>query len=387
MPAEQPAPGSDQVFRRTVRRGRLTVRERFAALRGSLWPIALTATTAAAAYVLAGLLLGGPAPLFASIATVICISATEGERGRRAFELVGGVIVGITIADLLVAVTGTGPVQIIVLVALAMAAAVLVGGGGVMVPEAAISAIIIASLEPTEGISPQRFLEACIGGSTALAVNFLLFPPDPLVRVNRAAQQVLSQVGSAVEQTADALAGANLDAAERALFTAREADRYIAAFDSALEEGRETARFSVFRRGAMPQLESYRHGAAHVDRASNNVRVLARAAVRHIRGGGAPSPGLAEAVRDLARAVWALAGALDDPGELESTRRFAQRAAQRASDVLHEQGGVSVNLMVGQVQSTAADLLRAAGEEISGAADMPTDELLAAEAERSSDRS
>ncbi len=76
MPAEQPAPGSDQVFRRTVRRGRLTVRERFAALRGSLWPIALTATTAAAAYVLAGLLLGGPAPLFASIATVICISAT-----------------------------------------------------------------------------------------------------------------------------------------------------------------------------------------------------------------------------------------------------------------------------------------------------------------------
>ena len=40
--------------------------------------------------------------MFASIAAVIALGATYGQRSERAVELIGGVVVGIGVADLLV---------------------------------------------------------------------------------------------------------------------------------------------------------------------------------------------------------------------------------------------------------------------------------------------
>src|SRR3712207_3366328 len=132
-------------------------------LRVRLWPILQTATAAVAAWYLAKLLVGSERPVFASIAAVIALGATHGGRDERATELIGGVVVGIAIADLLIRAIGTGPVQIGVLVVLAMAAAVLLGGGPVLVTEAAVSAIILASLDPAPtGLSADRLLEALV---------------------------------------------------------------------------------------------------------------------------------------------------------------------------------------------------------------------------------
>lgn len=359
-PADRASP---DLLKKTVRRGQLTIDERFARLRALARPILETSVAAAVAYALALALLPSERPVFASIAAVICLGVTAGQRGRRPFELVGGVVLGIGIADLIVQYIGTGPLEILVLIALAMCVAVVIGGGPGFITEAAISAILIASLDrSTDGPSAERVLEALTGGAVALVSTFLLFPSNPLLHVSRAAQAVFARLGESLEETAAALAEGDRDAAERALFHARETDPLIAAFDEALQEGRETARFAPPRRGAFGSLQTYGTRAVQVDRAASNARVLARAVVRFVRGGDDGSPELGEAVRDLARAVWALAAQVDDPTRRDDTQRFAQRAAARAAEVLAEHPtDLRMSHIVAQIQLTAADLMRAGG--------------------------
>ena len=84
-------------------------RTRLTRLRMRMWPILQTAAAAVAAWYLARLLTGEERPVFASIAAVICLGATIGRRNERSLELIGGVVVGIAVADLLVRAIGTGP--------------------------------------------------------------------------------------------------------------------------------------------------------------------------------------------------------------------------------------------------------------------------------------
>jgi uncharacterized membrane protein YgaE (UPF0421/DUF939 family) len=77
-------------------------------MHGRLLPILQTAAAAVAAWCLAGLLLSDPRPAFASIAAVISVGAVYGQRGERAIQLTGGVILGISAASLLIHVIGIG---------------------------------------------------------------------------------------------------------------------------------------------------------------------------------------------------------------------------------------------------------------------------------------
>ena len=104
-----------------------TSRQALTRLRVRAWPILQTAVAAVAAWYLARLLLPERQPVFASIAAVVALGATYGQRSERALELIGGVVLGIGVADLLVRAIGNGPAQIGVMVLLAMSAAVLLG--------------------------------------------------------------------------------------------------------------------------------------------------------------------------------------------------------------------------------------------------------------------
>ena len=88
--------------------------------------------------------------MFASIAAVISLGASYQQRGRRAAELVAGVVLGLTVADLILNAIGNGPLQIGLMIVLAMSAAVILGGGELLVSEAAVSALLLASIEPDE---------------------------------------------------------------------------------------------------------------------------------------------------------------------------------------------------------------------------------------------
>src|SRR3954451_5718934 len=237
-------------------------------LRGRLWPILQTALAATAAWYAAVLLLPDGRPSFASIAAVICLGASYGQRGSKALQLVAGVVLGICVASALVALIGAGALQIGLMVVLAMTAAVLLGGGEVLTGEGAVSSILLVSLDPHTSdfsFTLNRILEGLIGGGVALAVTSLVFPPDPALHVGRAAQAVFAGLGSALERLAAALAAGDAGGAGEALAEARALDGLVDEFDEALSIGRETARLSPRRRTALASLERYVASFAQVD--------------------------------------------------------------------------------------------------------------------------
>jgi hypothetical protein len=342
-----------------------------------------TAAAAVAAYYVAlPLPLDDNKPVFASIAAVISIGASYHQRGRRAVELVAGVVVGLTVADLIIHAIGTGPLQIGLMIVIAMGAAVVLGGGELLVSEAAVSALLLASLERTSsGYSPDRFIEAVVGGGVAIAVASVFFPPDPALIVARAAQAVFAALGETLDAVAGALEKADPDRAEHALRTARAIDTDLAAFDEAVITAREMVRFAPPRRGARTVLERHASTLPHVDFAVRNTGVLARHALRYTRSRLVAPDGLIVSLRELEQAVWALAGAYDDPQRATEANNRARIAAARARETFEVEPDLALTEIIGQVRSTAVDVMRAA-EVIAGAIapadEMPTEEMLAA---------
>jgi len=175
-------------------------------LNARTFAIVQTAIAALIAWYLCVLLLPDPQPIFACIATVISIGATHGAHRQRALQLVAGVVVGLAVADVIIHFIGTGAPQLAIMVMLAMSVAVLLNGSELVISEAAVSAMLLVMTGPSGGgaFSPNRILEATIGGAVALLI-VILFPPNPIVPVGRAGQSVFAQLGKALERVASAL--------------------------------------------------------------------------------------------------------------------------------------------------------------------------------------
>jgi len=332
-----------------------------ARLRASVWSVVQSAAAASLAYFLAQVLLGHESPFFAPIAAVISLSVTVGSRPRRAVEMVFGVAVGLMVADLLVLVIGTGTLQIAAVVLLAMAAAVFFGGGTMLVNQAAVSAILVVVLQPREAVfSPDRFLDALVGGGVALLVGFLL-PANPERLVGRAVAPVLDELSALLQEISAVLETGDPERARRTLLRAREMDDRVRRLNEALAAGHETARLSPTRRRSLRHLNLYASAGARIELAVINTRVLARGAANATRRGDAIPGKLPEAVLDLSRSVKALGIFLEESGGAEDARRHALDAARRATEVLAERHELGISVLVGQVRSAAVDLLRSTG--------------------------
>src|SRR5918999_1551410 len=200
---------------------------------------------------------------------------------RRAVELAIGVAVGIAVGDLLVLAIGVGPGQLTLVVMLATALAIFLGSGQLLATQAAVSAALVATLQPpTEGITFARFLDALAGGGVALLVNGLVLPSDPVAMLRRAARPVLAELAGTLDDIARAIFERDKELARRALQRARGIDELSGRFAEAVSVSRETTRYAPPRRRLRGRVETYADAAAQIDLAVRNVRVLARGTVR-----------------------------------------------------------------------------------------------------------
>jgi uncharacterized membrane protein YccC len=286
----------------------------------------------------------------------------RGRRSVRAIELTVGVAVGIAVADLIVHALGGGTLVLMLVVALSMLAALLLGAGTILVNQAAISAIlVVATLQPGSSPTPSRLLDALIGGGVALIVGQVLFPRDPVRAMAKAARPVVSDLAVALKALAEALRDADENRARRALQIARDTDDDLAAFFDAVALARETFVLRRPGRRTRERLPLYAEAAQQMDYAVRNTRVLARRVLNAIRRGYRAPPELADAIALLGDAVMALGQQLEEPDVEAATRRLALEAAVAATSVLHRDPGLSMNVIIGQVRSTAIDLLRGSG--------------------------
>ena len=230
-----------------------------------------------------------------------------------------------------------------------------------LVNQAAVSAILVVVLQPPETVfSPDRFVDALIGGGVALGINYL-FPVNPERLVERAAAPVFEELAAVLEEISTVLESGDVERAERVLERSREIDNRVRTLNEALEAGHETARLSPTRRRSLRQLEFYGSVGIRIELAVINTRVLARGVYNAIRRGDSIAPQLPVAVLDLARSVRALAAFLEEGEGQEEARRWALEAARCATEILQERHELGLSVLVGQVRSAAVDLLRSTG--------------------------
>jgi F0F1-type ATP synthase assembly protein I len=353
-------------------RSRVSARARAERVKLAARSIAQVTLAAVIAWLIATELVGHAQPFFAPVSAIITLGLTLGQRGRRAVEVIVGVTLGIAVGDMLVLVLGTGAWQLAVVVGLAMTVALLLGSGQMFAQQAAVSAALVATLQPpTDGVTFARALDALIGGGTALLVNALVLPADPAKLVRRAALPVLRELAAVLDDLAAAVEVRDVEAVQAGLDRARAIDTLERDFEEALDVGRETAWLIPPRRRALGTVETYASAAVQIDLAVRNVRVLARGIRRAVDLEENVPEEIVGALRDLAQAV----GALDDVlGEEDAARAAVVRAralsaAGKAAVVLERTSNMSVTVVVGQIRSTAVDILRGSGLSYEDAAD------------------
>ena len=324
-------------------------------------PITQAALAAGLSWFVATQVVGHAHPFFAPIAAVVCLGVSLGQRPRRVAELVVGVSVGVGVGDVLIAVIGSGPWQIALVVALAMSAAVLLDGGAVIALQSGSSAVLVATLlPPSAGGGLDRMVDALIGGLVGLAVTALL-PANPLTIAHRHGKVVLGELSTALRGVATAVAEHDVAKAVGVLAQLRKSQAAIDDFRSALQAGAEISKIAPIRWRRRHELERYDSAAVPIDLALRNTRVLARRALAALRDGEQTPKILPDVLRHYADAVDVLRAELAR-GEEPVKARSAIRAA--ASDATaHQLGGdgLSTKVVLAQVRSVAVDLLRATG--------------------------
>jgi uncharacterized membrane protein YgaE (UPF0421/DUF939 family) len=336
--------------------------DRAYAVRLNLVIAAQSGVSAGVSWLIAADLLHHVRPIFAPISAVIVLVGTAGRRLRRAFEMVLGVALGIAVGDGLIFLIGVGAIQIAAVVILAILVAVFLRVGNVAVGQAAASAVLVATLAPpSTGIYYTRFIDSLVGGSVGIVVMALLLPFNPLTRVRKDAGSALSVLGFALVEVAEALETRDDARAERALGTLRAHENEHQKLHDSLTAAQETATIAPIRWRSRPALDRYLAAAVPIERATRNVRVLARRAAIAVRDGESFPGDLGRSLRKLAESVGLLRRELADGLELTPARSLLIEAVKLASAGHRAGVGFSGGVVVAQVRSAALDLLVATG--------------------------
>ncbi|MBO0711611.1 MAG: FUSC family protein [Acetobacteraceae bacterium] len=261
-----------------------------ARIRTALGPITLTAVAAALSWLIAHRVLGHPQPFFAPIAAAVSLSTSRVQRFRRSVQLIGGVLLGIAIAQLLSSAIGISTVALGVIVFVALAIAVGAGagffaGGLMFANQAAASAILVVTLHK-HGTGAERAVDALVGGGVTLVLGVGLFPAHPLRLLRDAERRLLAQLAITVEQAVEMLSKSIEPGADWAVAQGVEVHARVAELSSARATARTNVRIAPRRWRLRPLVEAELTRLSRFDALAEAVLGAARAAIRPLEGSG-----------------------------------------------------------------------------------------------------
>jgi uncharacterized membrane protein YgaE (UPF0421/DUF939 family) len=343
----------------SVERGRTSVRQRIARLRSKRWQIGQCAIAAAVAWYLAADVFDHQRPFFAPVAAVVSLGTSYGQRLRRVGEVTIGVAVGVFVGDMLTQWLGIGGLQIALIVTLAMSAALLLDQGVLLVTQAAVQAVVVATLLPYPGAAFSRWTDAVIGGGVAL-VAAAVVPRAPLRRPREQAAVIVRKISALLRAAAESIRDGDVDRALAVLGDARTTDTLVTELRAAADEGLSVLASSPFRRRHRGGVRAMMELVEPLDFALRNTRVLVRrvavACYRHEQ--------IPDAHADL----------LDQVADCTDVMAEELAADRQASVVLDDlvavgersahaprSGELSAEVVLAQVRSLLADLLAVCG--------------------------
>jgi hypothetical protein len=291
-------------------------------LTANTWPILQAAIAATAAWLIARHLVDHRQPFFAPIAAVVSLNAARGERGSNAVRLVLGVIVGILVGELAIAINGRGYGSLGVATLVAMIAALAISGERLVIAQGAAGAILtVATSSGSGGLG--RLVDALIGAGAALVLSQLVFPAEPIALLRRAEAAAATELAEGLRLVATALAREDRTLAARAVERLREMPPRLVDLARARKGSTRSVRWApVWRRRQGPVVRE-EENAGQLDLLAASCLVLGRA-VERLDG---PDTG------ELAAAIGELADSLGTMGDALGDARARQETADRALDV------------------------------------------------------
>lgn len=354
-----------------VSAGMESQRRRVERWRNRVFMICQISFTAGIAWFLGQHLLGHPMPFFASVASIICLGFSFGQRISRVLQVSVGVFIGVLVGDLFVHLFGTGPLQIMLVCFVAMSIATWVHGQVLLINQSGIQAATVMTLMPAPGQGISRWEDALLGCALALLVA-LVAPTSPVQKPRLRAAAVLRECSATVRAAQEALEQHDESKAEAVLDRARATDSKLSGLREATQEGIAIARYSPFLRGHRDHVQAIGELVEPLDRLSRNLRVLARrAVVAAWREDDVPA--------DYLALLPGLAAAIDMCADEMENRRVPERARPRIQAVAEQSaqltmhGSLSAVVLLAQVRSMLTDLLELTGLDYAEARELVPD--------------
>ncbi|MBB1513957.1 FUSC family protein [Tessaracoccus sp. MC1627] len=359
------------VSERTARRGWRSQQRRVGRWRSRLFMILQISLAAGASWWIARRLLGHEEPFLATVAAIICLGFSFGQRLGRVVEVAVGVTIGVFVGDVFVHYFGTGVWQIILVVAVAMSITTWLGARTLMVTQSAVQAAAVLTVLPGVDAGISRWQDALVGCAVALLFATVA-PTSPIDRPRMIAAKVLHEAAITVRAMVGALQRHDVDAAEQLLTRARATEGELSALLAASSEGMAVVRTSPFLRRHRDAALQVADLVVPLDRFIRNLRVLARrCAVAAHRGETVPEEYL-ELLAEFAQVIDECAAELFarrlPTAKLDALRALAERSAH--VPILPK---LSSTVVLAQVRSMLVDLLELCGEDYTDARDAVPD--------------
>jgi len=263
-------------------------------------PAALQIVVAATgAYAFAHYVLGHATPVVAVTVTISTLGLARDARPRRVLESVIGILVGITLAEVLLLLVGSGVWQIALVLFATLLVARLVSPSSAFAIAAGVQSMLVMLLPAPDGGVFVRSIDGLVGGVLALIVTALI-PRDPRRIAFADARVLRSILTEALDTVVVALRTADEPAAALALKRLRRTQTLVDTSRDSLDTALAVSRISPFLRRHLPELTRQAALNTGYDLAARHLRLITRRIDFSVRDGVA-RPELAdlmERVRD-----------------------------------------------------------------------------------------
>ena len=350
-----------------VERGRTSVRQRLDRLRSKSWQVGQCAVAAGVAWFVATDVFDHQRAFFAPVAAVVSLGTSYGQRLRRVGEVTIGVAIGVAVGDMLTRWLGIGGWQVALIVSLAMAFAILLDTGAIFVTQAAVQAVVVATLLPYPGAAFSRWTDALIGGAVAL-VAAAVVPRAPLRRPREQAAVVVRKIADLLRAAAESIRDGDTDRALAVLRDARTTDPLVGELRAAADEGLSVVASSPFRLRHRGRVRAMADLVEPLDFALRNTRVLVRrVAVACYRHEQIPDAH-ADLIEEIAACTDAVADELAADRQASAVRDRLVEVGRRSAH-LERSTELSAEVVLAQARSLVADLLAVSGMDPLAATD------------------
>ncbi len=243
-------------------------------------PMLQASVGAALAWAIAHNGLGQAAPLFAPIATWVCLGFTKNRVPRKVAELGIGATVGVAVGEVMAIAFGAGWWQIGLVGLIGGLLGRLLDHGELFTMQSAVNGLVIVGMSAyaMPGGTGARWVDALIGALVAFVIAVLV-PWTAAERPRRFGRAALEEIARTQEMLAKALRARDIEALHDVFTQLRALHEVVDDWDAVLKTASDIVNLNPVLRAERPQIDELQRMLWLTRRTENTLTMLVRQSV------------------------------------------------------------------------------------------------------------